>query len=65
MRWYEVGPDRDSAAETASAEPLTIVFIHGFTLGADSWYRQFRGLRKELPGVRLSHPRPARSRQDR
>ena len=53
LRWYEVGPDRDSAAETASAEPLTIVFIHGFTLGADSWYRQFRGLRKELPGVRL------------
>ena len=29
LRWYEVGPDRDSAAETASAEPLTIVFIHG------------------------------------
>src|SRR5699024_3739713 len=58
LHWYEVGPDRDPAAEpgaadTAAAEPLTIVFIHGFTLGADSWYRQFRGLRKELPGVRL------------
>ena len=53
LHWYEVGPDRDSATETGDAELLTIVFIHGFTLGADSWYRQFRGLRKELPGVRL------------
>ena len=58
LHWYEVGPDRDPAAEpgaadTAAAEALTIVFIHGFTLGADSWYRQFRRLRKDLPGVRL------------
>ena len=53
LHWYEVGPSGDSAAEAGDAEPLTIVFIHGFTLGADSWYRQFRGLRKELPGVRL------------
>lgn len=53
LHWYEVGPDSNSAAETGDAEPLTIVFIHGFTLGADSWYRQFRGLRKKLPGVRL------------
>lgn len=53
LHWYEVGPNRDWAAETGDAAPLTIVFIHGFTLGADSWYRQFRGLRKKLPGVRL------------
>lgn len=53
LHWYEVGPSHDAATEAGGAEPLTIVFIHGFTLGADSWYRQFRGLRKELPGVRL------------
>lgn len=53
LHWYEVGPSHDAAAEAGGAEPLTVVFIHGFTLGADSWYRQFRGLRKELPGVRL------------
>ena len=53
LHWYEVGPSHGATAATGGAEPLTIVFIHGFTLGADSWYRQSRGLRKELPGVRL------------
>lgn len=47
VHWYEVGPSEGEQA------PLTVVFIHGFTLAGESWYRQFEVLRGLFPRVRL------------
>ncbi len=47
VHWYEV-----ESSEPAK-EPVTIVFIHGFTLAGESWYRQFNALRKSHPEARL------------
>lgn len=47
VHWYEVEPGEPAT------EPVTIVFIHGFTLAGESWYRQFNALRKSHPEARL------------
>lgn len=47
VHWYEVEPSEPAK------EPVTIVFIHGFTLAGESWYRQFNALRKSHPEARL------------
>ena len=47
VHWYEVEPGE------SATEPVTIVFIHGFTLAGESWYRQFNALRKSHPEARL------------
>ena len=47
MHWYEVEPG------DPATEPVTIVFIHGFTLAGESWYRQFNALWKSHPEARL------------
>lgn len=47
VHWYEVEPG------DPATEPVTIVFIHGFTLAGESWYRQFNALRKSHPEARL------------
>ncbi|OHR23752.1 hydrolase [Corynebacterium sp. HMSC061H03] len=47
VHWYEVEPSEPAK------EPVTIVFIHGFTLAGESWYRQFNPLRKSHPEARL------------
>lgn len=47
VHWYEVAP------KDPPNEPVTIVFIHGFTLAGESWYRQFNALRKSHPEARL------------
>lgn len=47
VHWYEVEPGEPAK------EPVTIVFIHGFTLAGESWYRQFNALRKSHPEARL------------
>lgn len=47
VHWYEVEPSEPTK------EPVTIVFIHGFTLAGESWYRQFNALRKSHPEARL------------
>ena len=47
VHWYEVEPSEPAK------EPVTIVFVHGFTLAGESWYRQFNALRKSHPEVRL------------
>ncbi|WP_288819238.1 alpha/beta fold hydrolase [uncultured Corynebacterium sp.] len=47
VHWYEVEPGE------SAKEPVTIVFIHGFTLAGESWYRQFNALRKSHPEARL------------
>lgn len=47
VHWYEVEPS-EPAKET-----VTIVFVHGFTLAGESWYRQFNALRKSHPEARL------------
>ena len=47
VHWYEVEPSEPSN------EPVTIVFVHGFTLAGESWYRQFNALRKSHPEARL------------
>lgn len=47
VHWYEVEPSE------AAKEPVTIVFVHGFTLAGESWYRQFNALRKSHPEARL------------
>ena len=47
VHWYEVEPSEPAK------KPVTIVFIHGFTLAGESWYRQFNALRKSHPEARL------------
>lgn len=47
VHWYEVEPSEPAK------EPVTIVFVHGFTLAGESWYRQFNALRKSHPEARL------------
>ncbi|WP_048759296.1 alpha/beta fold hydrolase [Corynebacterium vitaeruminis] len=47
VHWYEVEP------ENPANDPVTIVFIHGFTLAGESWYRQFNALRKSHPEAHL------------
>lgn len=47
VHWYEVEPSEPTK------EPVTIVFVHGFTLAGESWYRQFNALRKSHPEARL------------
>lgn len=47
VHWYEVEPGEPAK------EPVAIVFIHGFTLAGESWYRQFNALRKSHPEARL------------
>ncbi|EEB63962.1 alpha/beta fold hydrolase [Corynebacterium amycolatum] len=47
VHWYEVEPSKPAK------EPVTIVFIHGFTLAGESWYRQFNALRKSHPEAHL------------
>lgn len=47
VHWYEVEPSEPAK------EPATIVFVHGFTLAGESWYRQFNALRKSHPEARL------------
>ena len=47
VHWYEVEPSEPAK------EPVTIVFVHGFTLTGESWYRQFNALRKSHPEARL------------
>ncbi|MFO6449637.1 alpha/beta fold hydrolase [Corynebacterium amycolatum] len=47
VHWYEVEPSE------LAKEPVTIVFVHGFTLAGESWYRQFNALRKSHPEARL------------
>lgn len=47
VHWYEVEPSEPAQ------EPVTIVFIHGFTLAGESWYRQFNALRESHPEARL------------
>ncbi|MDK8758146.1 alpha/beta hydrolase [Corynebacterium sp. MSK151] len=47
VHWYEVEPSEPAK------EPVTIVFVHGFTLAGESWYRQFNELRKSHPEARL------------
>nr|WP_120490968.1 alpha/beta hydrolase [Corynebacterium lactis] len=62
VHWYEVGPSTkndlsvqgESGADGAASQaPLTIVFVHGFTLAGESWYRQFAALRQSMPAARL------------
>lgn len=48
VHWYEVSPRADDVEDT-----LTIVFVHGFTLAGESWYRQFDALRSSHPEIRL------------
>lgn len=43
VHWYEAGPEDAD---------LTVVFIHGFTLAAESWFRQVDYLREYHPRVR-------------
>lgn len=45
IHWYEYGP-------VAPAAP-TVLFLHGFTIPAESFYRQVDHLRSRWPGVRL------------
>lgn len=47
VHWYEVEPSEPAK------EPVTIIFVHGFTLAGESWYRQFNELRKSHPEARL------------
>ncbi len=47
VHWYEYG---DVHAHDTSA---TVVFIHGFTLAAESYYRQVNYLRERWPSARL------------
>lgn len=47
VHWYEVEPSEPTK------EPVTIAFVHGFTLAGESWYRQFNALRKSHPEARL------------
>ena len=47
VHWYEVEPSEPAK------EPVTIVFVHGFTLAGESWDRQFNALRKSHPEARL------------
>lgn len=47
VHWYEVEPSEPAK------EPVTIVFVHGFTLAGESWYRQFNALRKSHPEALL------------
>lgn len=51
VHWYEVEPESPPSAP--ANDPVTIVFIHGFTLAGESWYRQFNALRKSHPEARL------------
>lgn len=51
VHWYEVEPESPPSAP--ANDPVTIVFIHGFTLAGESWYRQFKALRKSHPEARL------------
>ncbi|MCS5480706.1 alpha/beta hydrolase [Corynebacterium sp. YIM 101645] len=44
VRWYEYGPE--------SAE-ITVLFLHGFTIPAESYYRQVEHLRTNSPEVKL------------
>lgn len=59
VHWYEVGPSTADAQQNQTPQtqapqaPLTIVFVHGFTLAGESWYRQFAALRKSMPQARL------------
>ena len=47
VHWYEYG---DVHAHDAS---VTVVFIHGFTLAAESYYRQVNHLRARWPSARI------------
>lgn len=56
VHWYEVAPRAtgiDRAPNPEGAESVTVVFVHGFTLAGESWYRQFATLRNSLPHSRL------------
>lgn len=57
VHFYEVAPLYDDpiapANPTGADAPITVVFVHGFTLAGESWYRQFAALRKSHPHVRL------------
>lgn len=44
IAWYEYGPDDAD---------MTVVFVHGFTLAAESFYLQVRYMREHWPDVRL------------
>jgi pimeloyl-ACP methyl ester carboxylesterase len=45
---YEAGP-----AIGAGTSPLTVVFVHGYTVDSDCWSLQVRDLRQSAPGVRM------------
>ncbi len=57
IHWYEVeassSPRTTRNGKEAGQPHLTVVFIHGFTLAGESWYRQFEALRASLPQARL------------
>lgn len=53
VHWYEVAPSVTEGHGDPNQEPVTIVFVHGFTLAGESWYRQFNALRKSHPEARL------------
>lgn len=61
VHWYEAGPSRrqpvnsgtvGNSAETWEHTP-TVVFVHGFTLAGESWFLQFKYLRRRYPQARL------------
>ncbi|GAB3690163.1 alpha/beta hydrolase [Corynebacterium nasicanis] len=47
VHWYEYGDVR------AHDSAVTIVFVHGFTLAAESFYLQVNHLREKWPGARI------------
>ncbi|MDO5030883.1 MAG: alpha/beta hydrolase [Corynebacterium sp.] len=53
VHWYEVAPSVTGNDSDSAQDPVTIVFVHGFTLAGESWYRQFNALRKSHPEARL------------
>ncbi|PAT07376.1 alpha/beta fold hydrolase [Corynebacterium hadale] len=44
IHWYETGPDNPAAT--------TVVYVHGFNISAETFYKQVRGVDEQCPEVR-------------
>lgn len=50
VAWYEIGGQRK--AHDPRTEPVTVVYVHGFTLAADSFFLQIDAVRERFPHVK-------------